>query len=108
MSDPRVVLELPNKRNADRFYSPWGPIGGPPQMRHGELVDADPVILITPDIVGLCLQPGGSAWRGTVSSIDHAGVLTIITPERVLIYELFPAVWEDGEGPELYVGRWPD
>jgi len=30
------------------------------------------------------------------------------TPARSWTWELFEAHWEDGSGPEIYVGRWPD
>lgn len=91
----------------DDFMSPWGPIGGPPRYR-GELTGMDPIFAITPDVVGACLRPGGFNVSGILSIADPGGYLTLITPVGSWKYELFPACFDDGEGPALYLAVWPD
>lgn len=105
-----VVIEVPE--GAGSLMSPWGPVGGPPEMRGDELWGMDPVFLVTPCMVGAALRPGGTEWRGVLGIADRSGILTLISPAGTWVYELFPASWSDDRqwrnSPVVYVAVWPD
>ncbi|CQD15721.1 hypothetical protein BN970_03306 [Mycolicibacterium conceptionense] len=103
---PEVMLHVPVGDECD-FLSPWGPIGGPPRYR-GELDGMDPTFLVMPSVVGACLRPGGSEFDGILGMCDQFGYLTLTTPVGAWKYELFPAKFDDGQGPEIYLAVWPD
>lgn len=86
----------------------YGRVGGPPCWINGKLEGMDPLILLTPDIVGACFADGGLRIGGIVGCVDRAGFLTLACPDGVWKYELHPARFSDGNGPALYLGVWPD
>lgn len=94
--------------DAGSFSSPWGSIGGPPGMYDGELRHMDPVIAASPEDVMYALRPGGVEFRGVRFSADRSGLVTVTCPAGTWVYELFPAVWSDGDGPAIYLAVWPD
>lgn len=104
---PELMLHVPIGDECD-FLSPWGPIGGPPRWRGGELSGMDSTFIITPDVLAKCFQPGGSEHDGIVAIADRSGYLTVVTAAGTWIYELFPARFDDDQGPSVYLAVWPD
>ena len=102
-----VVIDV----SGDEPMTPWGPVGGPPRVRAGEVTGMDPVFLTTPDVLMGCFDPGGAIVDGIRGRASRDGFLTLESHEGVWVYELFPAVWSDDEwrnNPAVYVAVWPD
>jgi hypothetical protein len=69
----------------------------------------DPVILVTPDVLGACLRPEGSTYDGITAYASPDGFLTLFTPSGgTWVYELHPARWSDNQPPSIYLAVWPD
>jgi len=87
----------------------FGVVGDPPKAVGGRVIDdPSPVMLVTPDVVGASLRPGGSEFEGTISKTTRDGVMTIMASNGTWIYNLIPARWSDGKGPAIYLAVWPD
>lgn len=91
------------------FMTSFGAVGNPPNVMDGRVIeDPSAVMLVTPDVVGASLRPGGWEFDGTVSKTTRDGVMTIMAANGTWIYNLLPARWSDNEGPAIYLAVWPD
>jgi hypothetical protein len=69
------------------------------------------LMLITPDYVKQLLSHPTLYPPGSVSSAyrsDDRTFVELLYENKRWTWELFEAHWWDGEGPEIYIGRWPD
>jgi len=88
----------------------WGVVSNPcPDL---EPLRREPrkLMLITPDVVHRIIQEPQER-DGGISSVTSDGdriFVNLKAAENHWVWELFEAHWEDGEGPEILIGRWPD
>ncbi|BCP29588.1 hypothetical protein JF780_05695 [Mycobacterium intracellulare] len=87
----------------------WGAI------RNSEVDTRRPIehlMLVTPDVVERMLEHGPEIGTrgGLVSCTEDDGrkFFHLEYDDKRWTWELFDAHWWDDEGPEIYVGRWPD